>query len=147
MIEEDGVTCLVLQVAREEHLVVLRHAEEQGGQLRRHLALAVVEPRGDRKKRIARFVRHSFGPVLSVLREVEIVDVPTLAEVAVVELEVAREVRGRHMHVVQDIIDVGPAHGTQVVVFDAIQPGLGGRHEGPLSPAACCVRWLSRIDD
>ena len=119
---------LVLELARQEHLVVLGDAEQQRSQLDRDLALPVMEAGGDRQERGARVVGHALGPVGPVLGEVELVDVPALPEIPVVELPVSGDARRRDVDVVEHIVDVGPAEPLEVLGFDAIQPSFRDGH-------------------
>src|SRR6202042_482340 len=137
--EEHRVPGLVLELAGQEHPVVLRHAEQQRRELHLDLALAVVEAGRYGQERIARVVGHALGPVRPVPGEVQIVDVPALPKVAVVELSVPGKARGRDMHVLEHVVDVGPPQPAEVGVLDAdaLQLPVGDSHATlPPAPAS-----------
>ncbi len=105
-VEEDGVPRLVLDLRGDVELLLLGRADHEDGQLDFHLPLAVVEPGCDADEGLPLVLGHLLGPVDAVLGEVQLVDVPSLLQVLLVQGDEVGQLPQAVMDVLDHVVDV-----------------------------------------
>ena len=116
---------LVLHVAGDEDLVFLIGAHHERGQLGLDVALAVVEALGHPQEDRPLLVGHLLPPVDGVLGEVQVVDIPALPQVALVQRQRRRDGPQAVVDVLDDVIDVHLLQLMQLGALDDVGGVLG----------------------
>ena len=85
----------------------------------------MVESGRDRDEGVTLFLGHALTPVHGVLGEVELVHVPALTQITLIECDVAGQPFEITMHVREHVVDVKVPDLGQVRILDGRRPGRG----------------------